>query len=96
MRETKEDQEKEGLSQRPPGKKKKKKNAEEVKQELRELSKGEGRPPVDLTKIFRNIAIVVVLVWIVAFILSGTWKGSGAYVFGAAGEHDALKVVLRG
>jgi hypothetical protein len=66
-------------------KKKKKKNAEEVKQELRELSKGEDRPPVDLTKIFRNIGIVVVLVWIVAFILSGTWKGSGAYVFGAAG-----------
>jgi hypothetical protein len=68
-----------------PGKKKKKKSAEEVKQELRELSQGEDRPPVDLTKIYRNIGIVVVLLWVIAFILSGTWKGSGAYVFGAAG-----------
>ena len=66
-------------------KKKKKKSAEEVKQELRELSQGEDRPPVDLTKIFRNIALVVVIIWILAFILSGTWKGSGPYVFGTAG-----------
>ena len=66
-------------------KKKKKKSADEVKQELRELSQGEERPPVDLTKIYRNIGIVVVLLWIVAFIMSGTWKGTGTYAFAAAG-----------
>lgn len=66
-------------------KKKKKKSAEDVRQELRDLSQGEERPPVDLTKIYRNIGIVVVLLWVIAFILSGMWKGSGAYAFGGAG-----------
>jgi hypothetical protein len=73
------------LTSKKPKKAKKKKNADEVKQELRELSQGEERPPVDLTKIYRNIGLVVVLLWVIAFIMSGTWKGSGTYGFAAAG-----------
>lgn len=69
----------------PKANKKKKKNAEEVKKELRELSQGEERPPVDLTKIYRNIGIVVALLWVIAVILSGTWKGSSTYAFAGAG-----------
>lgn len=70
-----------------PKKTKKKKNAEEVKKELRELSQGQGqdRPPVDLTKIYRNIGIVVAIVWVIAFILSSTSKGTGPYAFATAG-----------
>ena len=48
--------------------KKKKKSAAEVQKELRELSTPEERPPVDLKKIYRNIAIVVAIVWVIALI----------------------------
>jgi hypothetical protein len=70
----------------PKGKKnKKKKSAEEVKKELRELSQGEERPPVDLTKIYRNIGIVAVVLWVLAFIIASTSKGAAPFAFGAAG-----------
>ena len=75
-----------------PKKKSKKKSAAEVQQDLRELSKGEDRPPVDLTKIYRNIAIVAVLVWVIAVIVSSTAKGSSVYAFAAAGVLTVVAV----
>jgi hypothetical protein len=76
-----------GTSLNAPSKKKsKKKSAAEVQQELRDLSKGgEERPPVDLKKIYRNIGIVVVLLWAVAIIIASTSKGAAPYAYGAAG-----------
>jgi len=55
-----------------------------VQAELRELSKGEERPPVDLTKIYRNIALVVVVVWVVAAIIASSAKGAAPYVLAGA------------
>lgn len=75
-----------------PKKKSKKKSAAEVKEELKQLSKGEERPPVDLTKIYRNIAIVAALVWAIAIILSSTSKGTAPYAFGAAGVLTAAGI----
>jgi len=64
---------------------KKKKKPEEIKKELRELSKPEERPPADLTKIFRNIGLVIVILWVIAFIVTSMQKGAAGYAFGAAG-----------
>jgi hypothetical protein len=55
----------------PPKKQKKKKSAAEVQQELRDLSKSEDRPPVDLKKIFIRIGLVAVVVWVIAIIVPG-------------------------
>jgi hypothetical protein len=61
-------------SSKPPPSKgpgKKKKSAAAVQKELRELSKGEEKPPVDLKKIYIRIAIAAVIVWVLAFVLHG-------------------------
>jgi hypothetical protein len=50
-------------------KKKKKKSQADVQKELREITKGEDKPPVDLKKIYLRIAGVAVLVWVIAFIM---------------------------
>lgn len=60
-------------SKPPPAKSKKKKSQAEVQQELREISKGEEKPPVDLKKIYLRIGVVAVIVWIIAFIAPGGW-----------------------
>lgn len=58
-------------SKPPPAKSKKKKSAAEVQKELRDISKGEERPPVDLKKIYVRVGIVAVIVWVIAIILPG-------------------------
>jgi len=63
------DENKPGASTPPPSKKSKKKSAAEVQKELRELTKGEERPPADLNKIYLRAGAVVVLVWIIALIV---------------------------
>ena len=74
---TEESEEKNGKrasSKPPPSKaerKGKKKSAAEVQKELRELSKQEERPPVDLKKIFSRMAIVAVIVWVIAAFIPG-------------------------
>lgn len=58
---------------KPPAAKgsKKKKSAADVQKELRELTKTEERPPVDLKKIYLRIGVVAAVVWIIALILPG-------------------------
>lgn len=62
-------------SSKPPpasgAKKGKKKTAAEVQKELRELTKTEDRPPLDLKKTYSRIAILAVVVWIIAIIIPG-------------------------
>jgi tetratricopeptide (TPR) repeat protein len=57
----------------PSNKKKKKKDKEEVQRELRELTKGEERPPFDLKKLYLRGGAVVVLVWIIAFVVPASF-----------------------
>jgi len=56
-----------------PSNKKKKKDKEEVQRELRELTKGEERPPFDLKKLYLRGGAVVVLVWIIAFVVPASF-----------------------
>src|SRR5262245_15179961 len=60
-------------SKPPPAEKKskKKKNAAEVQKELRELSKGEEKPPVDLKKLYLRVGAVAAIVWVIAIIVPG-------------------------
>lgn len=57
----------------PSNKKKKKKDKDEVQRELRELTKGEDRPPFDLKKLYLRGGAVVVLVWIIAFVVPASF-----------------------
>jgi hypothetical protein len=89
-------------------KKGKKKSAAEVQKELRDLSKGQERPPADLKKIFSRIVLVAVLVWIIAIFVPG-WipkAVAGALTVVAIGvsiwlyrfvtKSEALAGILRG
>jgi hypothetical protein len=65
-------------SKPPPAKakKSKKKSAAEVQRELRDITKAEEKPPVNLKKIYLRIGIVVAVVWVIALIIPGslvTW-----------------------
>jgi hypothetical protein len=65
-------------SKPPPAKakKSKKKSAADVQRELREVTKAEEKPPVNLKKIYLRIGIVVGVVWVIALIIPGslvTW-----------------------
>jgi hypothetical protein len=53
------------------GSKKKRRNPAEVQRELRELTKGEERPPVDLKKIYVRVGLIALVVWIIALIVPG-------------------------
>lgn len=57
------------LNDRALAKKSKKKSKAEVQQELRELSKAEDKPPVNLSKIYLRGGALVAVVWIIAIIL---------------------------
>jgi hypothetical protein len=48
----------------------KKKSVAEVQKELRQLSKGEEAPPVDLKKFYLRVGAFLVVVWVIAFILN--------------------------
>jgi hypothetical protein len=54
-------------------KSKKKKSAAEVQKELRQISQGQEKPPVDLKKIYLRIAIAAAIVWMLAIFLP--WGG---------------------
>jgi hypothetical protein len=62
-----------GKPGKPEKKQKKKKSPADVQKELRELTKGEERPPVDLKKIYLRVAAVAVIVWIIAIFMP--WGG---------------------
>ena len=49
-----------------PGKRGKKKSADEIQKELRDISKPADKPPVDMNKIYLRIAGVVALLWVIA------------------------------
>lgn len=57
----------------PSGKptKKKKQRAAEVQAELRKISSGQERPPVDLKKVYVRIGLVALVVWVIAIIIPG-------------------------
>jgi hypothetical protein len=55
----------------PKAKGKRRKSAAEVQGELRDLTKTEERPPVDLKKIFIRIGLVALVVWVIAIIVPG-------------------------
>ncbi len=96
-------------SKPPPAKaNKKKKNAAEVQQELRELTKTEDKPPVDLNKIYLRAGAVVLLVWIIAAFVRhpAGWAGAGILTVAGAGaliwlqryvkKTQALGAILKG
>lgn len=72
------------------GKKSKKKSAADVQKELRDLSKAQDRPPVNLKSIFLRIGAVAVLVWIIAFIVPGWIPKAVAGALTVAGIGVAL------
>ncbi|HEY8073095.1 MAG TPA: hypothetical protein VIF62_03280 [Labilithrix sp.] len=90
MAEETEKDEKAKSSTPPPAgakKDKKKKSAAEVQKELRDLSKGEDKPPVDLKKTYYRIGGAILLMWVLAIFLPfGGWipkAVAGAVTVGA-------------
>lgn len=75
------------LNDRSLNDRKKKKSKAEVQQELRELSKPEEKPPVDLSKIYLRGGALVAVVWIIALIVRH-WIG-----FAAAGALTVAGIV---
>jgi hypothetical protein len=69
-----EETDKETEAEAKPGKAKKKKSAVEVQKELRELTKTEEKPPLDMRKTYLRIGAVVLGVWVLAIVLPfGGW-----------------------
>lgn len=54
-------------------KKNKRKDKEEIQKELRELTKGEDKPPFDLKKLYLRGGAVVALAWIIAFVVPASF-----------------------
>lgn len=75
------------LNDRSLNDRKKKKSKAEVQQELRELSKPEEKPPVDLSKIYLRGGALVAVVWVIALIVRH-WIG-----FAAAGALTVAGIV---
>ncbi|MCL2777642.1 MAG: hypothetical protein FWD73_06530 [Polyangiaceae bacterium] len=76
---------------------KKKKSVAEVQKELRQLSKGEEVPPVDLKKFYLRVGAFLVVVWIIAFILN-SWipkAVAGVLTVIAGGVFVWLKITVK-
>ncbi|MEA2748259.1 MAG: hypothetical protein QOI41_2402, partial [Myxococcales bacterium] len=69
---------------------KKKKSRDEIQKELREVSKQDEKPPVDLSKIYLRAGALAVVVWLIA-LFTNHWVGW--YGFAAAGALTVAGIV---